>query len=260
MTAPAVQALIAAAMARHHASAGAEAGAACALWPTTEEWIRKAADVALEGADDAARLAALRVPEAAAAVPGLQRQIEEWAAADTTGAGAFLCAVAASHNDLLCGNILLVDEGKPEQAVTFIDFEYAAFFARGFDLGNHLCECSGYECDFEAMYPARDVRRRLLAAYASAAGQDASDAFLDAMDVGVALYAEASCLFWGMWAVVQASISKIDFDFVNYGLLKFAGHYWLRERPPIAGAGAGEPRTLKEVHDALGGAAPPAEA
>ncbi len=70
------------------------------------------------------------------------------------------CALTASplvlgHNDLLSGNILVLQEPgfNPEspdmdRQIVFIDFEYGAYTSRGFDIGNHFCEYAGFECDY----------------------------------------------------------------------------------------------------------------
>jgi ethanolamine kinase len=57
-----------------------------------------------------------------------------------------------AHNDLLSGNIMVdVKEGRV-QDMTFIDFEYADWAPRGFDLGNHFCEYAGFDGDY-SKYP-----------------------------------------------------------------------------------------------------------
>lgn len=49
------------------------------------------------------------------------------------------------HNDLTGGNILFV-EGRPE--ITFIDFEYAEYNYRGWDIANFFCEFGGTHSPF----------------------------------------------------------------------------------------------------------------
>ena len=46
-----------------------------------------------------------------------------------------------THNDLLSGNVMIplnFFESTEEQKVTFIDYEYAGYNSRAFDLANHL--------------------------------------------------------------------------------------------------------------------------
>ncbi|PHJ17320.1 phosphotransferase enzyme family protein [Cystoisospora suis] len=52
--------------------------------------------------------------------------------------------IVLCHGDLLCGNIIKTDEGD----ICFIDFEYAGFMERGFDIANHFAEHAGIECDY----------------------------------------------------------------------------------------------------------------
>lgn len=69
--------------------------------------------------------------------------------------------VVFSHNDLLSGNILILQgvdthgtaEGE-EGPMQFIDFEYSAYGYRGFDLGNHFNEYAGFDCDY-TKYPGK---------------------------------------------------------------------------------------------------------
>ncbi|KIZ06342.1 Choline/ethanolamine kinase [Monoraphidium neglectum] len=70
------------------------------------------------------------------------------------------CAAAGSpvvfgHNDLLSGNLLVLqqpgfDPASPdvEGPLTVIDFEYGSYTYRGFDWGNHFNEYAGFECDY----------------------------------------------------------------------------------------------------------------
>ena len=45
-----------------------------------------------------------------------------------------------AHNDLLSGNIMVATDGTSTPTMTFIDFEYADWAPRGYDLANHFCE------------------------------------------------------------------------------------------------------------------------
>ncbi|CAM8908612.1 unnamed protein product [Rhodiola kirilowii] len=70
----------------------------------------------------------------------------------------FKAPVVFSHNDLLCGNIMVNDdEGK----VYLIDFEYGSYNYRGFDIGNHFNEYAGYECDY-SLYPTKEEQDHFL--------------------------------------------------------------------------------------------------
>ncbi|KAI7825468.1 kinase-like domain-containing protein [Kickxella alabastrina] len=157
--------------------------------------------------------------------------------------------IVFAHDDLQYGNILrLRDTGE----LVVVDFEYAGYNYRGFDIANHFCE---WMADYhhvkhphllnESAYPDKNQREGFLRTYVKA------KAFLDAnmkADVGlvesddvrhielreiklgdariaeevarledeVALFVPASHLHWGVWGLLQACSSDIDFDYVAY--------------------------------------------
>jgi len=49
------------------------------------------------------------------------------------------------------------------------------------------------------------------------------------MFVSVNKFALASNFFWATWALVQAAISDIKFDFMDYGIKRFQQYYKLKE-------------------------------
>ena len=76
------------------------------------------------------------------------------------------------HNDLLSGNILLYDAAQHSAAYTgtirdvyLIDYEYAAYNYRAFDIGNHFCEFGGFDFDIVNEFPTEDVRKEFIAVY-----------------------------------------------------------------------------------------------
>lgn len=48
----------------------------------------------------------------------------------------------------------------------FIDFEYAWWGFRGFDIANHFCEYAGFECDY-SRYPDQDQAALFMRHYLS---------------------------------------------------------------------------------------------
>jgi ethanolamine kinase len=46
----------------------------------------------------------------------------------------------------------MVSQSDHDRQMTFIDFEYADWAPRGFDLGNHFCEYAGFDGDY-SKYP-----------------------------------------------------------------------------------------------------------
>ena len=132
--------------------------------------------------------------------------------------------VVFAHNDLLSGNILY---RKSDDKLLFVDFEYGSHSFRGFDLGNHFNEYAGFDFDlYPTKYPNKESQMNFLSAYDEACGGGGD---LDSLYIEANRYALASNLFWGLWAIVQAKHSKIEFDFLTYGEQRFAGYHWLKK-------------------------------
>ncbi|XP_060175642.1 probable ethanolamine kinase isoform X1 [Lycium barbarum] len=121
--------------------------------------------------------------------------------------------VVFAHNDLLSGNLMLnEDKGK----LYFIDFEYGSYNYRGFDIGNHFNEYAGYDCDY-TLYPSKDEQFHFFRHYLdSDRPNEISDKDLDALYVETSSYMLASHLYWALWALIQAKMSPIDFDYISY--------------------------------------------
>jgi Ser/Thr protein kinase RdoA (MazF antagonist) len=105
------------------------------------------------------------------------------------------------HDDLLAGNVLLVEHGK---AIMLVDWEYAGMGHRLFDLGNLAVNNEFGEPD----------EARLLAAYFGEPPSPARSAALRLMRI-VSDAREAA------WAVLQGVISKLEFDFETYAAQHF---------------------------------------
>jgi ethanolamine kinase len=150
----------------------------------------------------------------------LERALRDGLPPTSTAGGAAALRPVLAHNDLLSGNILVRAEegGAPE--IRFIDFEYGDTGFAGFDLANHVCEYAGFDSDFAAGFPAAALRHDLIAHYlgAEATGQSVAD-----FDALLRFFVMVDHLWWGSWAVVQAAWSPIDFDFLDYARLRFAG-------------------------------------
>ncbi|KAJ1958795.1 hypothetical protein EC988_000067 [Linderina pennispora] len=132
--------------------------------------------------------------------------------------------VVFSHNDLLSGNVIINDS---KDSVSFIDYEYATYSYRGFDIANHFCEYAGFECDY-SRYPSKERQIEWFRTYLAASGADASDQVLEGMYVEVSRFALASHVYWGVWGLVQASISDIDFDYMEYAKMRFDEYYRIK--------------------------------
>lgn len=176
----------------------------------------------------------------------------------------FAFVTVLCHNDLLSGNILLSNdmeiasaegekESKEEETmssqsfpagdITLIDFEYAGYNPRGWDLGNHFNEYAGFDFNIARDFPNQQVRLAFLTNYVRAAAAAATstsnsdpllsevmhdgacmEAFVVGLEDIVCKYCLASHLFWGVWATIQSVISNIEFDFAGYAQLRFDGY------------------------------------
>jgi ethanolamine kinase len=117
--------------------------------------------------------------------------------------------------------------------IVIVDMEYGGFNYRGFDIGNHFCEYAGFDYTlFSTKYPDKAAQYNFLEAYlkASRNGEHVTDAELDTMYIEVNRYALASHMFWGLWAVIQAKYSAIDFDYIKYAHQRFSAYYSLRDQ------------------------------
>lgn len=155
------------------------------------------------------------------------------------------------HCDLLSGNVIVAPPSEnetttangntatpTERPVDFIDYEYATPSPAAFDIANHFAEWVGFECDYGAV-PTRSQRREFLQHYVKSfhAHANKSDAAAPSisqpdLDKDVAqLYHQVDAfrgipgLYWGIWSLIQATISQIDFDYASYADLRL-GEYW----------------------------------
>jgi ethanolamine kinase len=150
----------------------------------------------------------------------LERALRDGLPPTSTAGGAAALRPVLAHNDLLSGNILVrAEEGGPPE-IRFIDFEYGDTGFAGFDLANHVCEYAGFDSDFAAGFPEEGVRHDLIAHYL---GAEASGGTVRDFDALLRFFVMVDHLWWGSWAVVQAAWSPIDFDFLDYARLRFAG-------------------------------------
>ncbi|XP_052270800.1 ethanolamine kinase 1-like isoform X3 [Dreissena polymorpha] len=144
--------------------------------------------------------------------------------------------VVFCHNDLLLKNILY-DQDKG--CVHFIDQEYAMYNYEHFDLGNHFCEYAGVDDVDFSRYPDRAHQLRWLRNYLELKAVDAgqpdtvTDQDVERCYVITNKFALAGHLFWGLWGLVQAKNSLIDFGFLEYAQMKL-GEYFNRKEEFLA--------------------------
>ncbi|KAL8729890.1 MAG: hypothetical protein Q9166_004447 [cf. Caloplaca sp. 2 TL-2023] len=140
-----------------------------------------------------------------------------------------------AHCDLLSGNVI-VHPHDPEgsrsvETVSFIDYEYATPAPAAFDLANHFAEWGGFECDYKVL-PTRSVRRAFIEEYlASYTFHTKLPSNMDHKTYANRIFNEVDAyrgvpgLYWGIWALIQATISQIDFDYASYAEVRLQ-EYW----------------------------------
>ena len=149
-----------------------------------------------------------------------------------------------AHCDLLSGNVIMEPtspSSKPDdqmQVVSFIDYEYATPAPAAFDLANHFAEWGGFECDYSVL-PTRSTRRKFLASYlasyhshlstASTSSQKSAETNLDTLCELVDRFRGIPGFYWGIWALIQATISQIDFDYAAYAEVRLSEYWAWRE-------------------------------
>ncbi|XP_076311982.1 ethanolamine kinase 1 [Tachypleus tridentatus] len=140
--------------------------------------------------------------------------------------------VVFCHNDLLLKNMIYNEE---KGQVSFIDFEYANYNFQAFDIANHFCEFCGLESFQPELYPSQQFQKEWIRIYLEEwfclnghSSKRVSPKDVETMYVQVNKFALGSQLLWGTWALVQASHSTIDFDYLGYATQKI-GEYFKRK-------------------------------
>ncbi|KAK3383863.1 kinase-like domain-containing protein [Lasiosphaeria ovina] len=143
-----------------------------------------------------------------------------------------------AHCDLLSGNVIVIPKSqavngdKSAETVTFIDYEYATPSPAAFDLANHFAEWGGFDCD-HGVLPTRAQRREFITEYVRAYFDMLPEKPIDIDESAeieklfneVDHYRGVPGFYWGIWALIQATISEIDFDYASYAKTRL-GEYW----------------------------------
>nr|CAD7202208.1 unnamed protein product [Timema douglasi] len=146
--------------------------------------------------------------------------------------------VVFSHNDLLLANVIY---NADRNTVTFIDYEYANYNYQAFDIGNHFAEFAGVtEVDY-SRYPNPEFQRDWLRVYLETFNEPTvlngpgysskvTNDDIDRLYVQVNKFSLASHFFWGIWGLIQAEHSAIDFDFLGYSAIRFKEYFDKKDR------------------------------
>jgi ethanolamine kinase len=172
------------------------------------------------------------------------------------------------HCDLLSANVIIPSsdpsveqDGNPDPAnmssnslagkVHFIDYEYAVPCPAAFDLANHFSEWGGFDCDYN-MLPTQATRRTFIEEYVQSHGR-----YAPVKTTEIALSMEQLChdvdryrgmpgFYWGVQALIQDTISDVDFDWTSYAEVRLAEFWAWRREVEGTRAQAGEQIPLRE--------------
>ncbi|KKZ65551.1 ethanolamine kinase [[Emmonsia] crescens] len=189
----------------------------------------------------------------------LQKEFERIVAEFDHGEGLGKGGLVFAHCDLLSANVIVLPpvansttaDATGDEIVSFIDYEYATPSPAAFDIANHFAEWAGYDCDFNRI-PTQSVRREFLTEYVKSYAEHSSLSGANQKDVVEKLFNDVDRFrgipgfYWGVWALIQATISQIDFDYASYAELRL-GEYWAWRRE-VEGtrSQAGEEMPLRE--------------
>jgi ethanolamine kinase len=162
-------------------------------------------------------------------------------------------ALVYGHCDLLSANVIVRPQSTQDQSpysssasspttaastaaselppayVNFIDYEYATPCPAAFDISNHFAEWGGFDCDMSVL-PTRSQRRDFLTTYIhsynSYRGREFKEEELEQLMAEVDRFRGAPGFYWGVWALIQATISQIDFNYAEYADLRLS-EYWV---------------------------------
>ena len=113
----------------------------------------------------------------------------------------------ANHNDLLADNFVLVEDGhrgKYIEPMYLIDWEYAGMAPRYYDLADL----------FQEILVPRDAEKNIVEHYCEGKEFEETLYLID-------LFKPFPDIYWFLWSMIQHNISKIEFDYYNYGKVKY---------------------------------------
>ncbi|KAG5983262.1 hypothetical protein E4U55_000405 [Claviceps digitariae] len=160
----------------------------------------------------------------------LQKELDEMIQRLAQRPGLGQNGLVFAHCDLLCANVIIHrDADADKTSVSFIDYEYGTPSPVAFDIANHFAEWAGYSCDYSAI-PSHSQRlafiREYITTYAELTGEtmnqeEETQRLMDEVDV----FRGVPGFFWGIWSLIQATISHIKFDYASYAEDRL-GEYW----------------------------------
>jgi len=111
------------------------------------------------------------------------------------------------HNDLLADNFILINDDARDryaEPMYIIDWEYGGMAPKYYDIADM----------FQEILVPRDTEKSIVAEYCEGDNFDRTLFFIDLFKPFPDIYC-----FW--WSLIQLNISKIEFDYYNYGKVKY---------------------------------------
>jgi len=113
----------------------------------------------------------------------------------------------ACHNDLLADNFILIKEEalhKYDFPMYIIDWEYAGMAPKYYDIADM----------FQEILVPREAEKQIVEAYCDSHKFDHVLYLID-------LFKPFPDIYWFLWSLIQLNISTIEFDYYNYGKVKY---------------------------------------
>lgn len=113
----------------------------------------------------------------------------------------------ACHNDLLAENFILVKNGYEDmyrEPLYIIDWEYAGMAPPYYDVADM----------FQEILVERGIEKSFVDCYCEGHDYEKTLYFID-------MFKPFPDIYWFLWSLIQQNISTIQFDFYNYGKVKY---------------------------------------
>ena len=111
------------------------------------------------------------------------------------------------HNDLLADNFILINDDARDryaEPMYIIDWEYAGMAPKYYDMADM----------FQEILVPRESEKGIVAEYCAGDNYDRTLFLID-------LFKPFPDIYWFLWSLIQLNISKIEFDYYNYGKVKY---------------------------------------
>jgi thiamine kinase-like enzyme len=111
------------------------------------------------------------------------------------------------HNDLLADNFILIKEeakDRYEFPMYIIDWEYAGMAPKYYDIADM----------FQEILVPREAEKQIVDEYCAGHEFERVLYYID-------LFKPFPDIYWFLWSLIQLNISKIEFDYYNYGKVKY---------------------------------------